>query len=110
MDLAAILRQRDRQSFDWLYSQYAPLVFGMILKMVKENAAAENLLLETFVAVWRDLDEFDAKNGTLPAWILRIARTRANEYIRNNDQEAQQRLHNMEELWISSRQRQYSNQ
>src|ERR1051325_11672073 len=89
MDIAVILRKRDRQSFDWLYDRYAGMLLGIIRKMVEENTIAERLLLETFVAVWKSLDEFDGRAGGLFIWMLRIARAKVAEYIRHGQQEDQ---------------------
>ena len=115
MDITAILRQRDRQSFNWLYDRYAAMLFGIILRMVEENAIAESLLQETFVEAWKSLEEFDGKNGDLFIWMLRIARVKAKGYIRYRGQEEQRGGNNSKEFWTSSfhqqmtGQKQYSN-
>ena len=110
MDVIAILKQRDRQTFDWLYRQYAGVLFGIIRKQVEEKVAAENLLLETFVTAWRNLDEFDGRSGSLFIWMLRIARTKVAEYTRDEKQENQQREVNNNEIWMPSFQQQTAGQ
>ena len=108
MDITAILRQRDRASFDWLYSQYAGILLGIIRKRVEENAVAESLLQETFVEAWKSLDEFDAKAVSLFIWMLRIARAKADEY--KSDQEDQQPKAPKKKFWTSSAHRQATGQ
>jgi len=91
MDITSVLRQRDRQSFDWLYGQYAGMLFGILRKIVEENTIAERLLHETFVEAWKSLDKFDGKTGDLFIWMLRIARAKAAGYVRPGDQQNQLR-------------------
>ena len=104
MDISAILQRRDRQSFDWLYSQYAGTLFGAIRKMVAENVKAEKLLQETFVSVWASLDQFEGKSGELLLWMLRIARARVDEYITHCDGESHHQQEKNSEFWKASSQ------
>ena len=89
MDTAAILRKRDRQSFDWLYSRYSPLLFGLIRKMAGDDAAAESLLLQTFVATWNTLDSFEGADNDLVLRMLRIARAKVAEHANQKGQYSQ---------------------
>ena len=115
MDITTILRQRDRASFDWLYKRYAHMLFGTIRRMVEENAIAERLLQETFVEAWKSLDQYEGKAGDLFIWMLRIARAKANGYIRPVDGEDQQGGNNEKRSGTTSfhhsmsGQKQYSN-
>lgn len=91
MDITAIRRQRDRASFDCLYNQYAAMLFGIILRIVENNAVAENVMKDTFIDAWRMLDQFDETKGSLFTWMLRIARAKATKYLSHNaeDQSAE---------------------
>jgi RNA polymerase sigma-70 factor (ECF subfamily) len=110
-----MLRQRNRQSFDWLYNQYGGMLFGLIRRMVSEDAVAEELLLETFVAAWKSLDQFDGTSGSLLTWMLRIARAKAVQYAGHNNQKGLQPEAHKTEFWKASAQqhsagqKQYSN-
>jgi RNA polymerase sigma-70 factor (ECF subfamily) len=115
MDVKAMLLQRDRQSFDWLYSQYAAILFGLIRRTVTESSTAESLLQETFVTAWRSLDQFEGPGKEFFNWLLRIAKHKINEHISDSNGAAQPPIEQNKELWMSTfysqtvRERQYSN-
>lgn len=65
-----------------LYARYAPIVFGMARQSV-DPAAAEEIVQDVFVAVWKGARTFDPARGSVRAWLLQIAHFRiANELRR----------------------------
>ncbi len=48
-----------------LYDRYGATLFQVILKIVKSNEDAENLLRDTFVKIWRNIGTYDASKGKL---------------------------------------------
>lgn len=81
-DLLARLQRRDPQALAELYDQYGRMVFGLILRIVQDYAAAEDLVQETFLRVWNRAGGFDSEQGAVGPWLLAIARNRAIDYIR----------------------------
>lgn len=65
-----------------LYARHAPVVFGMAARAL-DAAAAEDVVQEVFLTVWRQAHTFDPRRGSVRAWIVRIAQSRvANELRR----------------------------
>ncbi len=62
----------DRYAFEMLYNHYAPAVFGLALKMLKDQAAAEEAVQEVFWRVWRRAGSFDLRRSFAP-WLFSIA-------------------------------------
>lgn len=84
-DLARRLRARDPRVMSTLYDRYGKLAYSLIFRMVRDSAAAEDLVQETFLRVWNRAQSFDAGRGALGPWILAVARNRAIDYIRSRD-------------------------
>lgn len=84
-DLARRLRARDPRVMSTLYDRYGKLAYSLIFRMVRDSAAAEDLVQETFLRVWNRAQSFDAERGALGPWILAVARNRAIDYIRSRD-------------------------
>jgi RNA polymerase sigma-70 factor (ECF subfamily) len=84
-DLARRLKSRDAKVMADLYDRYARLVYSLILRIVRNSAAAEDLTQETFLRVWNRSHAFDAERGSLGPWIVTIARNRAIDYVRSAD-------------------------
>lgn len=61
-----------RENFEIIYKEYAPTIRKLCLSYTGDKDNAEDLIQETFIAVWKKIDSFrnDAKLST---WIYRIA-------------------------------------
>ena len=66
-----------------LYDRYGATLFQVILKIVKSNEDAENLLQDTFVKIWRNISTYDASKGRLFTWFVTIARNIAIDFCRS---------------------------
>ena len=85
VDLARRLRGRDAGAMRELYDRYGRLVYSLILRIVRNSAAAEDLVQETFLRVWNRMQAFDQERGALGPWVLAVARNRAIDYLRSAD-------------------------
>lgn len=83
-DVIDQLAAGNSQAIEMLYDRYARLAFGVALKILGERTAAEDVVQEAFVAVWRNLAAFDPAGGQLRSWLLRIVRNRAIDRLRAN--------------------------
>jgi RNA polymerase sigma-70 factor (ECF subfamily) len=84
-DLAGRLQARDAGAMRELYDRYGRLVYSLILRMVRNSAAAEDLVQETFLRIWNRMQAFDQERGALGPWVLTVARNRAIDYLRSAD-------------------------
>ena len=66
-----------------LYDRYAPGVLGLALRITREQADAEDVVVDTFAQVWRDVARFEVGRGTVSAWVATIARSRALDLMRS---------------------------
>lgn len=65
-----------------LYDRYSSLVYAVGLRVLADIAAAEDVLQEVFMQVWRNPARFDTTRGSLGAWLAVIARNRAIDVLR----------------------------
>src|SRR3974390_2747665 len=76
-DLAQRLQQRDPEALETLISRYSREVFYFI-RLVLDNVGvtqdAEECVNDLFVAVWQEIDTFDAGRGTLRTWLTMRAK------------------------------------
>src|SRR5512138_296318 len=78
------LRAGQQDALASLYSRYAPLIFNLAAQSL-DRAAAEDIVQEVFLTVWRRADTFDAERGTFRSWVLQIAHHRiVNEFRRRS--------------------------
>jgi RNA polymerase sigma-70 factor (ECF subfamily) len=77
------MAQGDRSAFELFYERYAPLVFSFAMRLVHERSAAEDLLQEVFLQIWREAGNYTPERGTPEAWIITITRSRGIDRLRS---------------------------
>src|SRR3990170_3998579 len=73
---------RDPGAADALYRRFAGRVYGLGLVMLGRDAAAQDLVQDTFVKLWRSAERYDRSRGKLETWVLLMARSLAIDAIR----------------------------
>jgi RNA polymerase sigma-70 factor (ECF subfamily) len=82
-ELAQALARRNPEVLGKLYDRYGRFVYALILRVVRDEGIAEDLVQETFLRIWNRGHRFDAARGSLSTWILTVARNRAIDYVRS---------------------------
>jgi RNA polymerase sigma-70 factor (ECF subfamily) len=86
-DLLAAIAGGDRQAMRVLYGRHSVKVFRFILRMVRNEATAEELVSDVFLDVWRLADRFEGRSQ-VSTWLLAIARNKAISALRARAPEA----------------------
>ena len=83
-DLSVLQRiaARDTAALAELYDRHSRLLFGLILRIVRERGEAEDILQEAFMRVWTRAETYDAQVGGPLPWIVRVARNCAIDRLR----------------------------
>ncbi len=76
---------RDEQAVAELYDRHHRLLFGLILRILRDRSEAEEVLQEVFVLVWTRAETYNVALGSPAAWLVRIARNRGIDRLRANN-------------------------
>ena len=79
---------RDPGAADALYKRFSGRIYGLGLVMLGNDAAAQDLVQDTFVKLWRNAARYDRSRGKLETWVLLMARSLAIDAIRRRVLEA----------------------
>jgi len=82
-DLLLRLQRREPEALAALYDKYGGMVYRLILRMVRDNGIAQDLVQETFLRAWNRAAAFDSQRGAAGPWLLAVARNRAIDYLRS---------------------------
>ena len=86
--LVSAIRSGDEQAMAQLYERYSSIVYSVALRVLGNTAAAEDILQEVFMQLWRCRDVFDVSRGSLAGWLSVIARNRAIDLLRKRRPES----------------------
>lgn len=65
-----------------LYGRFASRIYGLGIVMLGSDAAAQDLVQDTFVKLWRNADRYEPARGKLETWVLLVARSLAIDGLR----------------------------
>jgi RNA polymerase sigma-70 factor (ECF subfamily) len=80
--LLAQLHSGNQSAMATLYDRYSRLVYSVALRVLREPAAAEDVIQEVFMQLWRNPDNFRASRGSLGGWLAVVARNRSIDVLR----------------------------
>lgn len=75
----------DHHAFAQLYDRYSAALYGVILKVVKEEARAEEVMQDAFVKIWKNIHSYDPAKGKPFTWMLNVARNAAIDVVRTTE-------------------------
>jgi RNA polymerase sigma-70 factor (ECF subfamily) len=77
------LKNRDSSAINILYERYSAALYGVISRIINDDHLAEDVLQESFVKIWKNVDEYDLNRGRLFTWMLNICRNSAIDKMRS---------------------------
>jgi RNA polymerase sigma-70 factor (ECF subfamily) len=80
--LISAIRAGSEDAMAHIYDRYSSIVYSVALRVLGESAAAEDILQEVFLQLWRNPSSFDAARGNLAPWLAVITRNRAIDILR----------------------------
>lgn len=83
--VAAVRRSAsgDQAAFEEVYRELAPLVYGTVLRILRDPAMSEEVTQEVFVELWRQAPRYEPDRGSPRTWAATIAHRRAVDRVRS---------------------------
>lgn len=79
------LSKKDKDALYLLYDKYSGALYGVIVRMCRNQVLAQDLLQETFIKIWQKIDSYDASKGKFYTWAYRIAKNITLNSLRKPD-------------------------
>jgi RNA polymerase sigma-70 factor (ECF subfamily) len=84
-ELLRAVARGDEPAFARVYDRYGPILFGLLLRILRSRPEAEDVLQEVFLQVWQQARSFDPARGRAFTWLVTLARSRAIDRLRSVD-------------------------
>lgn len=91
------LRKRQPDALSRMYDQYSTMVYSIAMRVLRDGAAAEDVMQEVFLKLWQQPETFADRRGSLCGWLAVVTRNRAIDRIRGS-----RRFENVEDLQLPS--------
>ncbi len=78
--LIQLTRDGDYDAFNRLVVEYQDAVFAVVLRMVRNRTAAEDITQDTFISAFRQISSY--RGGIFRDWLFRIAKNASLDYLR----------------------------
>lgn len=72
----------EEDALNAFYARHAPYIYGLLLKLLAVREDAEDVLQKIFWQAWGSAARFDSERGSVRAWLVLIARSRARDQFR----------------------------
>ena len=82
-ELLVAVADRDPDGVAVLFDRYGGIAFALALKVLSDRGAAEDVVQEAFLSIWKQAASFDTSRGSARTWLLTIVRNRAVDRLRS---------------------------
>ena len=81
--LSVAIKEGDKQALGRIYDKYAPVLMGLISRIIPVDSSAEEILQTTFLHTWHQIGSFNASGSSLFTWLMNTARQLAIDKVRS---------------------------
>jgi RNA polymerase sigma-70 factor (ECF subfamily) len=81
-DLMALVRHGEARAFEVIYDRHCGVAFSLAYRMCGARSAAEDVVQESFLSLWRSGARYDRTRGSVRTWVLGIVHNRAIDSLR----------------------------
>ena len=83
-ELMQLVRRGEAEAFEVVYERHCGVSFSLAYRMCGARAAAEDVVQEAFLSLWRSNARYDRTRGSVRTWVLGIVHNRAIDSLRRS--------------------------
>ena len=83
--LVSLVASSDEQALGELYDRFGRVAYGLALRILRDEALAQDAVQEAFLGVWRSADQYLPERAKASTWILTLVHRRAVDLVRRED-------------------------
>ncbi len=103
-ELVSLLQQRSNEAFNYLYENYSAVIYGHIIRIITDEDTAQDVMQETFVKIWNNIDKYNNKKGRIYTWMINVAHNTAIDKLRSKGEAMKNKiLGNEDTVYITNK-------
>jgi RNA polymerase sigma-70 factor, ECF subfamily len=79
-----LVQRGDAQAFEAIYDRHGTAAFSLAYRIAGNRAAAEDIVQEAFLSIWRSSVRYQPQRGNLRSWLLSVVHNRAIDWLRRS--------------------------
>ena len=83
--LVSLVASSDEQALAELYDRFGRVAYGLALRILRDEALAQDAVQEAFLGVWRSADRYLPERAKASTWIVTLVHRRAVDLVRRED-------------------------
>lgn len=95
-NLVSRLKLGDKAAFNDLYTHYSDALYGVITKVLRSEESAGDVLQDSFVKIWKNIQRYDDSKGSFFTWMLNICRNSSIDKLRKLQREGKVEIQTFE--------------
>lgn len=84
-ELIQALKEQEQEALTELYQRHGSTMKAVILHILHDEAEADDLLIETFMEIWRHAKDYSPEKGKPFAWMITVVRRRSIDRLRKRE-------------------------
>jgi RNA polymerase sigma factor (sigma-70 family) len=84
-ELLEAIADGDEAALGTLYDRFGRVAYGVALRVLRDQALAEDAVQEAFLAIWRSADSYRRERAKPSTWLLTVVHRRAVDLVRRED-------------------------
>jgi RNA polymerase sigma factor (sigma-70 family) len=84
-ELVKSLKLHEEEAYSYLYDHYSRALFTIIYQVIPQQENAEDVLQQTFLKIWKNIEMYDPIKGRIYTWMINIARNQALDHVRSKE-------------------------
>lgn len=92
IELFIKIEKYDPYAIEEVYQRYAPTLFPLIVRIANDPQAAEDILIDVFVSLWKKIDRFNFERGNTYTWLVTLARNKAVRFLKQKHSESSEEI------------------
>lgn len=81
------VKSGDASAFSEVYDRYSGALNGVVMRLIGEQEIANDVLQDSFVKIWKNIESYDKTKGSFYTWMLNIARNTSIDHLRKSKKE-----------------------